>query len=44
MRLRRGLQVLNWIWADSFYLAVLKDSFLSCDSLGVEHFFETPSF
>ena len=34
MRLRRGLQVLNWIWADSFCLIALRDSFLSRESLG----------
>ena len=34
MRLRRGLQVLNWIWADLFYLVVLNVSFSSCDPLG----------
>ena len=27
MRLRRGLQVLNWIWANLFYLVVLSDNF-----------------
>ena len=32
--LRRGLQVLNWIWADLFYLVVLNDSFLSREPLG----------
>ena len=38
MRLRKGLQVLNWIWADLFYLVVLNDSFLSRDLQGCVSF------
>ena len=44
MRLRRGLQVLNWIWVDLFHWVVLHDSFLSRDPLGMRYFYARYSF
>ena len=40
MRLRRGLQVLNWIWADSFYFVVLKNNIFKLRPLGVRQPFQ----
>ena len=39
MRLRKGLQVLNWIWADLFYLVVLNDGFFKVATFRGASFF-----
>ena len=38
MRLRRVLQVLNWIWADLFHFVVLNDSFFKLQPFGGKSF------